>query len=84
MDFNKSVSTTYMGIENWMLKNLQRHGNVLIPKKEYLELKISFEFLFGRDELSYTHSINDSKFIILSVTPQGIKNFKDYMDGGVE
>lgn len=73
----KNTYTSWLDIPAWIIRNLMENKNCLVNKIFYSEVYKQFEYVFGKDNLSFTES--GTKQIVLKVTESGVERARPYI-----
>ena len=72
----KNNYTSWLDIPAWIIKNLMESKNCLVNKIFYSDTYKQFEYVFGKENLSFTES---GKQIVLKVTESGVEHARPYI-----
>lgn len=73
----KNNYTSWLDIPAWIIRNLMECKNCLVNKIFYSDNYRQFEYVFGKENLSFIDS--GTKQIVLKVTESGIEHARPYI-----
>lgn len=74
---SNSCYTSWLDIEQWMVRNLMTFKNCLLKQKFYAKFKRQFVYLFGSENI--TEKPTSDGFIVLEITEEGRNNAKPFV-----
>lgn len=74
---SNSCYTSWLDIEQWMVRNLMTFKNCLLKTSFYAKFKRQFVYLFGSENI--TEKPTSDGFIVLEITEEGRNNAKPFV-----